>query len=215
MGFLLYSLLFAIGSLLYYGNQIIGKSHPGRGRFWLPALVFLISLLEEEGKGILDYFGWCLAHIFVPGILICQFYMFIRGKGQETVEKQYVAVGKASTFVSLKPKGTIMVDGSTSIAPLMEVIAEEYMQQNPEAEIVIEESDSSKGIDSVIKRNAEIAMSSRELKDYEKELLDYETIAKEGIAVVVNEENPLETITLEQLRKIYIGEIDSWKQLNE
>lgn len=144
-----------------------------------------------------------------------EFLRFIRGKGQETVEKQYVAVGKASTFVSLRPKGTIMVDGSTSIAPLMEVIAEEYMQQNPEAEIVIEESDSSKGIDSVIKRNAEIAMSSRELKDYEKELLDYETIAKEGIAVVVNEENPLETITLEQLRKIYTGEIDSWKQLNE
>ena len=144
-----------------------------------------------------------------------EFLRFIRGKGQETVEKQYVAVGKASTFVSLRPKGTIMVDGSTSIAPLMEVIAEEYMLQNPEAEIVIEESDSSKGIDSVIKRNAEIAMSSRELKDYEKELLDYETIAKEGIAVVVNEENPLETITLEQLRKIYTGEIDSWKQLNE
>ena len=43
--------------------------------------------------------------------------------GQEIVEKQYVAVGKASTFVSLRPKGTIMVDGSTSIAPLMEVIA--------------------------------------------------------------------------------------------
>lgn len=71
-----------------------------------------------------------------------------------------------------------MVDGSTSIAPLMEVIAEEYMQQNPEAKIVIEESDSSKEIDSVIKRNAEIAMSSRELKDYEKELLDYETIGR-------------------------------------
>ena len=60
MGFLLYSLLFAIGSLLYYGNHIIGKSHPGTGRFWLPALVFLISLLEEEGKGILDYF--CLLY---------------------------------------------------------------------------------------------------------------------------------------------------------
>ena len=88
MGFLLYSLLFAIGSLLYYGNQIIGKSHPGRGRFWLPALVFLISLLEEEGKGILDYFGWCLAHIFVPGILICQFYMFIRGKGHRRKQRK-------------------------------------------------------------------------------------------------------------------------------
>ena len=85
-----------------------------------------------------------------------EFLRFIRGKGQETVEKQYVAVGKASTFVSLRPKGTIMVDGSTSIAPLMEVIAEEYMQQNPEAEIVIEESDSSKGIDSVIKRTQKL-----------------------------------------------------------
>lgn len=144
-----------------------------------------------------------------------EFLRFLRGKGQEIVARQYVAVGKASTFVSLKPKGTIRIAGSTSVAPLMEVVAEEYMQQNPEAEIVIEESDSSQGIDSVIKQNAEIAMSSRELKDYEKELLDYETIAKEGIAVVVNEENPLQTITLEQLRKIYTGEIDSWKQLNE
>ena len=144
-----------------------------------------------------------------------EFLRFLRGKGQEIVARQYVAVGKASTFVSLKPKGTIKVAGSTSVAPLMEVVAEEYMQQNPKAEIVIEESDSSQGIDSVIKQNAEIAMSSRELKDYEKELLDYETIAKEGIAVIVNEENPLQTITLEQLRKIYTGEIDSWKQLNE
>ena len=100
MGFLLYSLLFAIGSLLYYGNQIIGKSHPGRGRFWLPALVFLISLLEEEGKGILDYFGWCLAHIFVPGILICQFYMFIRGKGHRRKQRKR-AVGVVTGILSV------------------------------------------------------------------------------------------------------------------
>lgn len=100
MGFLLYSLLFAIGSLLYYGNQIIGKSHPGRGRFWLPALVFLISLLEEEGKGILDYFGWCLAYIFVPGILICQFYMFIRGKGHRRKQRKR-AVGVVTGILSV------------------------------------------------------------------------------------------------------------------
>ena len=100
MGFLLYSLLFAIGSLLYYGNQIIGKSHPGTGRFWLPALVFLISLLEEEGKGILDYFGWCLAHIFVPGILICQFYMFIRGKGHRRKQRKR-AVGVVTGILSV------------------------------------------------------------------------------------------------------------------
>ena len=106
MGFLLYSLLFAIGSLLYYGNQIIGKSHSGTGRFWLPALVFLISLLEEEGKGILDYFGWCLAYIFVPGILICQFYMFIRGKGHRRKQrKRAVSVVTGILSVSLFMSG--------------------------------------------------------------------------------------------------------------
>ena len=91
MGFLLYSLLFALGSLIHYGHQIIRKSHLGTGRFWVPALVFLISLLEENGKGILDYFGWCLAYIFVPGILICQIYLLLRGKGKHKKKVPAVA----------------------------------------------------------------------------------------------------------------------------
>ena len=82
MGFLLYSLLFSIGSLVHYGHLVIRKAHLGTGRLWLPALIFLISILEEDGKGILDYFGWCLGYIFVPGILICQLYLFFRGKGR-------------------------------------------------------------------------------------------------------------------------------------
>lgn len=80
MGFLLYSLLFSVGSLLHYGHQIVRRAHLGTGRFWMPAMIFLISLLEEEGKGILDYFGWYLGYIFVPGILICHIYLFFRGK---------------------------------------------------------------------------------------------------------------------------------------
>ena len=94
MGFLLYSLLFAIGSLLYYGNQIIRNSHlgpAGAGRFWIPALVFLISLLEEGGRGIEDYFGWSLGYIFVPGILICQFWLFLRGKGRYKNQRKKAA----------------------------------------------------------------------------------------------------------------------------
>ena len=82
MGFLLYSLLFSIGSLIHYGHLIIRKAHLGTGRLWMPALIFLISILEEGGQGILDYFGWCLGYIFVPGILICQLYLFLRGKGR-------------------------------------------------------------------------------------------------------------------------------------
>ena len=94
MGFLLYSLLFAIGSLLYYGNQIIRNSHlgpVGAGRFWIPAMVFLISLLEEGGRGIEDYFGWSLGYIFVPGILICQFWLFLRGKGRYKNQRKKAA----------------------------------------------------------------------------------------------------------------------------
>ena len=63
MGFLLYSLLFAIGSLLYYGNHIIGKSHPGTGRFWLPALVFLITGLFWMVSGV--YFRSGNSHLSV------------------------------------------------------------------------------------------------------------------------------------------------------
>ena len=88
------------------------------------------------------------------------------------------------------------------------------MLQNSNAEIEITESDSTKGIDSAIKGDADFAISSREFKDYEKELLDYEMIAKEGIAVIVNEENPMETITTEQLNQIYTGKISSWQEIN-
>ena len=143
-----------------------------------------------------------------------EFLRFVRGKGQEFVAEQYVPSAKAENFRSMGQKGSIHIDGSTSVAPLMEMIAEEYMLQNPNAEIEITESDSTKGIDSAIKGDADFAMSSRELKDYEKELLDYEMIAKEGIAVIVNEENPMETITTEQLNQIYTGKISSWQEIN-
>ena len=143
-----------------------------------------------------------------------EFLRFVRGKGQEIVAEQYVPIAKAENFLSMGQKGSIHIDGSTSVAPLMEMIAEEYMLQNSNAEIEITESDSTKGIDSAIKGDADFAISSRELKDYEKELLDYEMIAKEGIAVIVNEENPMETITTEQLNQIYTGKISSWQEIN-
>ena len=143
-----------------------------------------------------------------------EFLRFVRGKGQEIVAEQYVPIAKAENFLSMGQKGSIHIDGSTSVAPLMEMIAEEYMLQNSNAEIEITESDSTKGIDSAIKGDADFAISSREFKDYEKELLDYEMIAKEGIAVIVNEENPMETITTEQLNQIYTGKISSWQEIN-
>lgn len=141
------------------------------------------------------------------------FMRYIRGAGQEIVSQSYTAVGKQSSFLSLKPKGKITVTGSTSVGPLLECLAEEYMKLNPKAVITVKLTDSSDGIRQTMQGKCDLGMSSRDLKDNEKEILDYESIARDEIAVIVNEENPLEDISLEQLEKIYTGKIKEWQKL--
>lgn len=141
------------------------------------------------------------------------FMRYIRGAGQEIVSQSYTAVGKQSSFLSLKPKGKITVTGSTSVGPLLECLAEEYMKLNPKAVITVKQTDSSDGIRQTMQGKCDLGMSSRDLKDNEKEILDYESIARDEIAVIVNEENPLEDISLEQLEKIYTGKIKEWQKL--
>lgn len=141
------------------------------------------------------------------------FMRYIRGAGQEIVSQFYTAVGKQSSFLSLKPKGKITVTGSTSVGPLLECLAEEYMKLNPKAVITVKQTDSSDGIRQTMQGKCDLGMSSRDLKDNEKEILDYESIARDEIAVIVNKENPLEDISLEQLEKIYTGKIKEWQKL--
>ena len=141
------------------------------------------------------------------------FMRYIRGAGQEIVSQSYTAVGKQSSFLSLKPKGKITVTGSTSVGPLLECLAEEYMKLNPKAVITVKQTDSSDGIRQAMQGKCDLGMSSRELKDNEKEILDYESIARDEIAVIVNKENPLKDISLEQLEKIYTGKITEWQKL--
>lgn len=141
------------------------------------------------------------------------FMRYIRGAGQEIVSQSYTAVGKQSSFLSLKPKGKITVTGSTSVGPLLECLAEEYMKLNPKAFITVKQTDSSDGIRQTMQGKCDLGMSSRDLKDNEKEILDYESIARDEIAVIVNKENPLEDISLEQLEKIYTGKIKEWQKL--
>lgn len=141
------------------------------------------------------------------------FMRYIRGAGQEIVSQSYTAVGKQSSFLSLKPKGKITVTGSTSVGPLLECLAEEYMKLNPKAVITVKQTDSSDGIRQAMQGKCDLGMSSRELKENEKEILDYESIARDEIAVIVNKENPLKDISLEQLEKIYTGQITEWQKL--
>lgn len=80
MGFLLYSLLFAIGSLLHYGHQIIKKSHQGTGRVWMAVMIYILSLIDIDGMGIQDYFGVYLGYVFVPGLLLLQILCFVKSR---------------------------------------------------------------------------------------------------------------------------------------
>ena len=142
-----------------------------------------------------------------------EFLRYIRSAGQEIVGQSYVTVSKQNSFLSLKPKGKITITGSTSVGPLLECLAEEYMKQNPRASIKVTQTDSGNGINQTIQGKCDMGMSSRELRDPEKELLNYEAIARDEIAVIVNADNPLNDITMDQLEAIYTGKTTEWKAI--
>lgn len=132
--------------------------------------------------------------------------------GQAVIEEnQYISVSEESAYAGSKPSGRIVVAGSSSVTPVVEKLKEAYLVVNPNAEIEIQESDSTTGMTSTIDGICDIGMASRDLKDSEKsEGLTSTTIAMDGIAVIVNHENPLEDITSDQVKKIYTGEAVTW-----
>lgn len=111
--------------------------------------------------------------------------------------------------------GRIKIGGSSSVYGLMQELAEVYMKINSHAAVEVVETDSTNGLTGAMSGTYDIGMSSRELKDYEKQLLEYEVIAKDEIAVIVHSDNPLENISSEDLRNVYTGEITEWKELQK
>ena len=109
--------------------------------------------------------------------------------------------------------GTISIVGSTSVSPLMEVLAEEYKALNPDVQIDITSNGSSAGMTAAMEGTADISMSSRELKEEEAAELTSDAIAVDGIAVVVNKENTLAGLTLEQVKAIFTGETTEWEDV--
>jgi phosphate transport system substrate-binding protein len=109
-------------------------------------------------------------------------------------------------------KASIIIAGSTSVQPFAEVLAEEYMILYPDITIDIQGGGSAAGIMAAQSGTAGIGMSSRELKDNEKSLW-YVEIAKDGLAVIVNPSNPIQNLTLNQIRDIYAATISNWSQL--
>lgn len=113
---------------------------------------------------------------------------------------------------SQAPESATIVAGSTSVQPYAEILAEEYMAQNPEAVIDIQGGGSSAGITATQTHSADIGMSSRALEDGEENLWSVE-IAKDGLAIIVNPANPIKNLTSDQIRDIYAAAITDWSQV--
>lgn len=133
------------------------------------------------------------------------FLAFVLSKdAQEIVGKEGYIKVEAKDYKAKKVKGNLTIAGSTSVTPLMEKLVEKYKDVNPDANIEIQSTGSSSGIESTISDVSQIAMASRELKDDEKDKLQVEVLAKDGIAVIVNkDDSKLNDLTKDQLKEIF------------
>lgn len=137
-------------------------------------------------------------------------------EGQKIIsEEGYIAIEDAAeSYTGSGMSGTLSLNGSTSVSPVMEVLAEAYRAYNPDVTIDIQQTGSGAGITATIDGSCEIGMSSRALKDEElAEGLTELTIAMDGIAVIVNLENTTESLTSEQIRQIFVGEVTTWDEI--
>ena len=136
-------------------------------------------------------------------------------EGQELAANRTTqAVDNPSAYSPSGLSGTLKVGGSTSVEPLMQQMREAYIAHNPGVEIEISGGGSGTGINEATEGILDLGMSSRELRDNEKELLTDIAIALDGVAVIVNAANPLTGLTLDQVREIYVGEIIRWNQIS-
>ena len=135
--------------------------------------------------------------------------------GQKIIaDNGYIAIDSTGAYAPSGVTGAISLNGSTSVGPIMEKLCEAYKALNPDVSIDIQQTGSGAGITSVTEGTCDIGMSSRELKQEELDAgLTEMKIADDGIAVIVNLENPIENITSDEVMKIYTGEINNWSEL--
>ena len=132
-------------------------------------------------------------------------------EGQAVVaDEGYIPVAEVEAYAGEAPEGSCVVGGSSSVSPLMEKLIEAYAEVNPNASIELQTSDSTTGMTSAIEGSYDIGMASRELKDEEAAELEGTVIATDGIAVVVNKNNPTDDLTSDQVKNIYLGDVTTW-----
>lgn len=135
--------------------------------------------------------------------------------GQAVVEKNgYISEGNTGAYKASGQKGKITIGGSSSVTPVMEKLKEAYVKVNPNVTVDVQQNDSSSGMKGAIDGIYDIGMASRDVKDSEKEAgLNSIKIALDGIAVIVNKDNTLDSITSEQIKNIYTGSLTKWSEI--
>lgn len=147
------------------------------------------------------------AQDFVDFILSADGQAVIEENGEVPIDPE------APEFEGGDVEGQVQINGSTSVTPAMELLTEAYNEINPDVTFDIASTGSGAGVTSAIDDTADIGMASRELSDEELEQVeDAQPIAVDGIAVIVNPDNPVEDITLDQLEQIYLGETTTWEE---
>ena len=111
---------------------------------------------------------------------------------------------------------TITIAGSTTIQPLAELFAEEFMAKNSNVRVDVQGGGSSVGVKAAGQKTADIGMASREIKD--SEMTEFPeikvfVIARDGIAIVANADVAVDNLTIEQIKGIFGGTITNWKEV--
>ena len=137
------------------------------------------------------------------------------------MKKQILAtLAAAAVAASASAADKIVIDGSTTVGPIAKAFAEYYMAAHPDVNITVSESGSGNGAKSLLNNTCDVADMSRPMKNTEfKAAVDggimpvAHVVALDGLPILVHPSNPVQDLTVEQVRKIFLGEIKNWKEL--
>jgi len=146
-----------------------------------------------------------LTQDFIDFILSAEGQAVAEGRGYVPVDSQALAYAGAHGMT-----GRVVVLGSTSIAPVMERLKEAYEAINPGTTVEVQSAGSSAGINAARQGTADIGMASRDLSQAELAEVNSVTIAFDGVAVITHNDNPATTLSSEEVRQIFAGEVTRW-----
>jgi phosphate transport system substrate-binding protein len=134
-------------------------------------------------------------------------------QGQEHASTNWTSDGNTGDYTPAGLSGTLRIGGSTSVDPLMQLLRTAYIDLNPNVSIEISGGGSGVGTSEAMSGVIDIGMSSRNLRDSEKEALNEYLIALDGVAVIVNTANPISDMDIETVKEIFTGEKTNWNQV--